>query len=68
MELRFRSPLTKGICWVQLSHTGSGVRAVFDDPNLMSCGGLAPVVALAGLAGLAASTLTLSARAGSTRI
>ena len=41
--------------------------AVFDDPNLVSCGGLAPVVALAqrcGLAALAGSHLSLSSRGG----
>jgi hypothetical protein len=53
---------------MQLSHEAVGVSAVFDDPNLVSCGGLAPVVALAdraGLAGLVASTLTLRAEGGS---
>jgi hypothetical protein len=29
-----------------------GLRAVFDDPNLVSCAGLAPVLALAESAGL----------------
>jgi len=50
---------------MQVSHTLSQVSAVFDDPNLVSCGGLAPVVALAqrcGLAGLVADKLTLAAR------
>jgi hypothetical protein len=40
---------------------------VFDDPNLVSCGGLASVVALAGRAGLAelvGSILTLEAKGG----
>jgi hypothetical protein len=39
--------------------------AVCDDPNLVSCGGLAPVVALGqrcGLAELVAAKLTLSAK------
>jgi hypothetical protein len=43
------------------------VSAVFDDPNLVSCGGLAPVVALAqrrGLAELVAAKLTLTAKGG----
>jgi len=42
----------------------------FDDPNLVSCAGLASVVALAarcGLDELVADRLTLRARAGSTR-
>ena len=41
--------------------------AVFDDPNLVSCGGLAPVVALAqrcDLAGLVAGHLTLPSQGG----
>ena len=40
--------------------------AVFDDPNLVSCGGLAPVVALAqrcGLAALVGAHLSLPSRA-----
>jgi len=43
------------------------VSAVFDDPNLVSCAGLAPVLALAGrceLADLVASKLTLPAVGG----
>ena len=50
---------------MQVSHTLSQVSAVFDDPNLVSCGGLAPVVALAqrcGLAELVADKLTLTAK------
>ena len=41
--------------------------AVFDDPNLLGCAGLAPVVALAqrcGLAGLVEQHLTLTAPQG----
>src|SRR5664279_5605190 len=41
--------------------------AVFDDPNLVSCAGLGPVVALAeqcGLPQLVAAQLTLPAKAG----
>ncbi len=41
--------------------------AVFDDPNLMSCGGLAPVVALAqrcGLAALVGTHLSLPSKGG----
>jgi len=37
---------------MQLSHGVSRVHARFDDPNLVSCGGLAPVLALARRAGL----------------
>src|SRR4051812_45605654 len=52
---------------MQLSHDPAGVAVVFDDPNLVSCAGLAPVVALAGRAGLdrlAAQTLTVPGKAG----
>jgi len=45
---------------MRVSH---GASAVFDDPNLVSCAGLAPVLALAercGLADLVADTLTLT--------
>jgi DDE family transposase len=52
---------------MQLSHDTVRVSAVFDEPNLVSCAGLAPVVALAeraGLSRLVADILTLSAPAG----
>lgn len=52
---------------MQLSHAPSRVSAVFDEANLVSCAGLAPVMALAGRAGLAdlvADTLTLSEAGG----
>lgn len=52
---------------MQLSHSPSEMSAVFDDPNLVSCAGLAPVVALAdrcGLAGLVAAKLTLPVKGG----
>jgi hypothetical protein len=45
-----------------LSHAGRAVAAAFDDPNLVSCAGLVPVMRLAeqvDLAGLVASALTL---------
>lgn len=48
---------------MQLSHDPFRVSAVFDDPNLVSCAGLAPVVALADRAGLrrlVAETVTVS--------
>ena len=37
---------------MQLSHTLAATSAVFDDPNLVSCAGLVPVLALAEAAGL----------------
>ncbi len=37
---------------MQLSHTVSNVSVAFDDPNLVACAGLAPVMELAGRAGL----------------
>ena len=52
---------------MRVSHSPGQVSAVFDDPNLVSCGGLAPVLALArrcGLAGLVAAKLTLPAKGG----
>jgi hypothetical protein len=52
---------------MQLSHSPQLVSAAFDDPNLVSCAGLAPVVALAhrcGLAELVADKLTLPAKGG----
>jgi len=52
---------------MRVSHTLGNVSAVFDDPNLVSCAGLAPVVALAqrcGLTDLVADKLTLPAKGG----
>jgi hypothetical protein len=46
---RFQILTQKGISQMRVSHDFS---AVFDDPNLVSCGGLAPVLALAQRAGL----------------
>jgi hypothetical protein len=40
---------------VQLLHSHARTRAVFDDPNLLAHAGLAPLMALAGHAGLAES-------------
>jgi hypothetical protein len=51
---------------MRLSHASAEVSAVFDDPNLVSCAGLAPVVALGqrcGLSWLVADKLT-AARTG----
>ena len=47
---------------MRVSHSPALVSAAFDDPNLVSCAGLAPVIALAercGLTDLVAGTLTL---------
>jgi len=52
---------------MRVSHSSPAISAVFDDPNLVSCAGLAPAVALAhraGLADLVADTLTLKAEGG----
>ena len=52
---------------MRVSHSPSQVDAVFDDPNLVSCAGVAPVMALAqrcGLAELVSSKLTLAAQGG----
>jgi len=42
----------KGISEMRLFHTPRALSAVFDDPNLVSCAGLVPVLALARSAGL----------------
>ena len=50
---------------MRVSHSPQLVSAAFDDPNLVSCAGLAPVVALAqrcGLAEFVADKLTLPRR------
>jgi DDE family transposase len=52
---------------MRLSHGSSALSATFDDPNLVSVGGLAPVVALAEdcrLGGLVGKKLTLKAAGG----
>ena len=52
---------------MRVFHTLGNVSVVFDDPNLVSCAGLAPVVALAqrcGLTDLVADKLTLPAKGG----
>jgi hypothetical protein len=43
----------KGIRWMRLSHVRRAVSVRFDDPNLVSCAGLAAVLALAARCGLA---------------
>jgi hypothetical protein len=52
---------------MRLSHARAAVSARFDDPNLVSCAGLVPVIALAqrcGLATLLADRLTIAAKGG----
>jgi len=54
---------------MRLSHGSSALSATFDDPNLVSVAGLAPVVALAQdcrLGDLVAERVTLRAKGGST--
>ncbi len=57
----------KGIRWMRLSHGSSALSATFDDPNLVSAAGLAPVLALAQdcrLGELVADKLTLRMKGG----
>jgi len=52
---------------MRVSHSYPAISAKFDDPNLVSCAGLAPTMALAhraGLGELVADTLTLKAKGG----
>jgi hypothetical protein len=52
---------------MRVSHSFPAISAVFDDPNLVSCAGLAPTLALAqraGLADLVSSTVTLKGAGG----
>ena len=52
---------------MRVSHSYPAISATFDDPNLVSCAGLAPTMALAqraGLGDLVADTLTLKAQGG----
>jgi hypothetical protein len=59
------NPEQKGIRWMRLSHARAAITARFDDPNLVSCAGLVPVMALAarcGLAGLLVERLTLAGK------
>ncbi len=48
-----KRPTRKGISEVKLSHSRTATAAVFDDPDLVACAGLVPVLALADAAGLA---------------
>ncbi len=55
----------KGIRWMRLSHARTAISVRFDDPNLVSCAGLVPVIALAtrcGLTALLVETLTLAGK------
>ena len=45
-------PVREGTSQVRLRHDAPVVRATFDDPNLVSCAGLVPVMRLAQQAGL----------------
>ena len=45
-------PSVEGIYKVRASHTATGASARFDEPNLVSCAGLVPVLRLAERAGL----------------
>jgi hypothetical protein len=59
------NPEQKGIRWMRLSHARAAITARFDDPNLVSCAGLIPVMALAarcGLAELLAEKLSLAGK------
>jgi hypothetical protein len=47
-------PTQKGIRWMRLSHARAAISVRFDDPNLVSCAGLVPVMALAARCGLTA--------------
>jgi hypothetical protein len=52
---------------MRLSHARRAISVRFDDPNLVSCVGLVPVMALAqrsGLATLLAERLTIAAKGG----
>jgi hypothetical protein len=52
---------------MRVSHSFPAISETFDDPNLVSCAGLAPTMALAqraGLSDLVADTLTLKAVGG----
>jgi hypothetical protein len=55
---------------MRLSHDPLRISASFDDPNLVSRGGLVPVMALAGRAGLESLVrrhVTIAAKTGCTR-
>jgi hypothetical protein len=57
----------KGIRWMRLSHGSPALSATFDDPNLVSVAGLAPVLGLAQscrLGELVADKVTLKAAGG----
>jgi hypothetical protein len=52
---------------MRLSHARRAISARFDDPNLVSCAGLVPILALAercGLATLLSEHVTITAKGG----
>jgi hypothetical protein len=56
---------------VRLSHARRAIEARFDDPNLVSCAGLVPVMALAqrcGLAQLLGERLTITVKGGANAV
>src|SRR5690349_3518937 len=60
-------PVQKGTLQMRLSHDPLRITATFDDPNLVSRAGLAPVMALAEQAGLQALVrrrVTITAKTG----
>jgi Transposase DDE domain group 1 len=60
-------PAKKGIRWMRLSHARRAIDVRFDDPNLVSCAGLVPVLALVdrcGLARLLSDRLTVVVKGG----
>jgi hypothetical protein len=64
---RPHAPRPKGICGMRLLHSARDTSAQFDDPNLVSCAGLVPVMRLAqdcGLAELVAEHLAVAGTLG----
>ena len=56
---------------MRLSHARRAISARFDDPNLASCAGLVPVMALAqrcGLAALLAERVRITAKGGANAV
>jgi hypothetical protein len=60
-------PDQEGICEMRLLHSAANTSVRFDDPNLVSCAGLVPVMRLAqhcDLAGLVSKHLTVTVAVG----
>jgi hypothetical protein len=60
-------PIQKGIRWMRLSHARRAVSVRFNDPNLVSCAGLAAALGLAarcGLGALVADRVQINAKGG----